>query len=104
MFKKRTLTSSIERVSNSFKVLLLTGMRQVGKTTLLKMCGKNRKYVTFDNAKDLRLAVEEPELFMETYPPPVLIDEVQYAPSIFSHIKMLVDNSAKKGQVWLTGS
>jgi predicted AAA+ superfamily ATPase len=104
MLKKRTLASSIERVSNSFKVLLLTGMRQVGKTTLLKMCGKNRKYVTLDNPKDLRLAIEEPELFMETYAAPVLIDEVQYAPSIFRHVKMLVDNSNEKGQVWLTGS
>jgi predicted AAA+ superfamily ATPase len=104
MFKNRTLASSIERISSHFKVLMLTGMRQVGKTTLLQMCGKKRKYVTLDNPKDLRLATEEPELFMETYAPPVLIDEVQYAPNIFRHIKMLVDSSGKKGQVWLTGS
>jgi predicted AAA+ superfamily ATPase len=104
MLKNRTLASSIERISNNFQVLLLTGMRQVGKTTLLKMRGKDRKYVTLDNVKDLRLAIEEPELFFETYPPPVLIDEVQYAPSLFRQIKILVDSSDAKGQVWLTGS
>ncbi|MDR3000608.1 MAG: ATP-binding protein [Fibromonadaceae bacterium] len=104
MLKKRTLANSLERISGNFKVLLLTGMRQVGKTTLLQMCDKNRKYVSLDNPKDLRLAIEEPELFMETYAPPVLIDEVQYAPNLFNHVKMLVDSSSKKGQVWLTGS
>jgi predicted AAA+ superfamily ATPase len=104
MLKSRTLASSIDRISNNFKVLLLTGMRQVGKTTLLKMCGKDRKYVTLDNTKDLQLAIEEPELFFETYSPPVLIDEVQYAPSLFRQIKILVDSSDAKGQVWLTGS
>ncbi|MDR0547061.1 MAG: ATP-binding protein [Dysgonamonadaceae bacterium] len=105
MLNNRTLKTTIERVSNNFRVILLTGMRQVGKTTLLKMLSEQeRTYLTLDDTATLNLAKTDPYLFFKTYQPPMLIDEIQYAPDLFPHIKMLVDNSLLKGQVWLTGS
>jgi predicted AAA+ superfamily ATPase len=80
-------------------------MRQVGKTTLLKMLSEEqRAYITLDDTATLNFAKTDPYLFFKTYQPPMLIDEIQYAPDLFPHIKMLVDNSAQKGQVWMTGS
>lgn len=92
-------------LSRHFRVLLLTGMRQVGKTTVLKkLCQENRSYVSLDNPGDLQLARTEPQLFFQTYKPPVLIDEIQYAPELFPVIKEIVDTRPEKGLVWLTGS
>ena len=102
---ERTLTPEILCVSGSDKVLLVNGPRQVGKTTLLKkIAEKERKYVTFDDKADLELAKKDPRGFFETYSPPIIIDEVQYAGSLFPYIKMLVDASDERGLVWLTGS
>lgn len=104
MYKERTLEKQIIKLSNQFKVLLITGARQVGKSTLLKHCGKTRDYVTLDNYKDRELAINEPELFLQRYKVPIIIDEIQYAPNLLSYIKIAVDNSNERGQYWLTGS
>lgn len=105
MYKSRTLREAIENSSKSFKVILICGMRQIGKTTFLKnICGKDRTYVTLDNPNDLLMAKQEPQFFFQTYKPPVLIDEIQYAPEIFPYIKMIVDESKDKGLIWMTGS
>ncbi|MDR3070992.1 MAG: ATP-binding protein [Endomicrobium sp.] len=105
MYKYRTLQKTILRASESFKIVLVTGMRQVGKTTFLKYISEdNRKYVTLDNPKDLLLANDETEFFLQTYVPPIFIDEVQYVPKLLKYLKMYVDNSDKKGLVWMTGS
>ncbi|MDR2395750.1 MAG: ATP-binding protein [Endomicrobium sp.] len=105
MDKKRTLTNAILEISKSFKVLLVTGARQVGKTTLLKNTSTpERKYVTLDNPSFLIQAKTDPQGFLEEYSPPVCIDEIQYAPELFSYIKMIVDSSNKYGRIWLTGS
>jgi predicted AAA+ superfamily ATPase len=105
MNRKRTIEQSILEISFSFKSLLVSGPRQVGKTTLLRdALGANRKYVTLDNKADLLKAKKDPKGFLETYSPPALIDEIQYAPEIFSYIKILLDNSGKRGQIWMTGS
>jgi len=103
---ERTMTKVIEDFSQKFKVLLLTGQRQVGKTTLLdELVKKKRPYVTLDNPKLRKMAQNDPELFLSENPPPVIIDEVQYAPELFPHIKMYVDNNkSHKGAFWLTGS
>ncbi len=104
MFVKRTLENSLLQASQAFPVILLTGPRQVGKTTLLEQCSEGRSYVTLDNLDDRALAKNDPSLFLQRYSPPLIIDEVQYAPELFSYIKMAVDKSKQKGQFWLTGS
>ena len=105
MYYPRTLKSRWLELSKQFPVLLLTGPRQVGKTTFLQhISEKNRKYVTLDDP-DLRLvAGQDPVLFFERYSPPVLIDEIQYAPDLMQYIKMQVDKEKKTGMFWLTGS
>ncbi len=101
----RTLARTVQRISSRFPVLMLTGPRQVGKTTLLQMCaGGDRRYVTLDDMDARSLAQRDPALFLQTWPPPALIDEVQYAPQLFSAIKMNVDHSQTNGAFWLTGS
>ena len=85
MFIPRTLTSCWLDVSQQFPVLLLTGPRQVGKTTLLQhTCEPARKYVSLDDPALRSLANEEPALFLQRFGPPVLIDEIQYAPQLVS--------------------
>lgn len=106
MYIHRYIEPTIEKVSRTFPVLYLSGPRQVGKTTTLLHLAKKRKmnYVTLDNITDRELAKNDPQLFLQTYPAPVLIDEVQYAPQLFPYIKMEVDTTQKKGSYWLTGS
>lgn len=102
---QRTMAHIIQRVNESFPVLLVTGPRQVGKTTLLEMCSDaDRNYVTLDDLDARTLAQNDPGLFVQTYPPPLFIDEVQYAPALFSYIKIAVDKEKKNGMYWLTGS
>ena len=102
---RRTLASTIQHVNGSFPVLFLTGPRQVGKTTLLQMCAEaDRNYVTLDDLDARGLARNDPGLFLQTYRPPIIIDEVQYAPQLFSYLKIVVDREKKNGMFWLTGS
>lgn len=102
---QRTLANTIKRVSNSFPVLLLTGPRQVGKTTLFEICAdKNRNYVTLDDLDARSMAQHDPGLFIQTYKAPIIIDEIQYAPELLSYIKMVVDKEKKNGLFWLIGS
>jgi predicted AAA+ superfamily ATPase len=93
-------------MSEFFKAVLVTGARQVGKTTMLKHLaeGQNRSYVTLDNLPARNLAKSDPVLFFQIYKPPVIIDEVQYAPELFGQIKILCDESETPGRFWLTGS
>lgn len=105
MYKKRTLEETIKKASKSFKVIMLCGARQIGKKTFLStIAEKERNYISFDDDQNLLLAKKEPKLFLERNNPPILIDEVQYAPDLFRYIKLFVDNSTKKGLIWLTGS
>ena len=103
---KRSLERVIQNVSEDYSCLLLIGPRQVGKTTMLEhlMEGTDRIRVTLDDAENRRLAKNDPELFLEMHPAPILIDEVQYAPELFSYIKIRIDNGAAPGSYWLTGS
>ena len=106
----RTLSKTIHAISDSFPVLLVTGPRQVGKTTLLEICAKEglptqqRAYVTLDDMDARALARRDPALFLQTWQPPLVIDEIQYAPELFSAIKIMVDRDKRNGLFWLTGS
>jgi len=105
MYYQRIAEQTIIKISKTFPVVLVTGPRQVGKTTLLtKIAEKNRMIVSLDNPTIRGLAKEDPELFLQRYKPPVLIDEVQYAPELFIYIKMYVDQHKNNGDFWLTGS
>ncbi len=105
MYYERTIESAIRKINATFPVLIVTGPRQVGKTTLLtKMAEKNRRIVSLDNPTIRAFAKNEPELFLQRYSPPVMIDEVQYAPELFDYIKIYADREKKCGDFWLTGS
>lgn len=102
----RELERKFLKMNGFFKAVLVTGARQVGKTTMLKHLaqGTNRTYVSLDNAMARDLAKSDPVLFFQTYKPPILIDEVQKAPELFEQIKIICDETDEKGLIWLTGS
>ena len=101
----RELERKFLKLNDFFKVILVTGARQVGKTTMLKhLAESSRTYVTMDNTMARALAQSDPVLFFQTYKPPILIDEVQKAPELFEQIKIICDESDEKGLIWLTGS
>lgn len=104
MYIQRTAQDVVMSFSKQFKVVLITGARQVGKSTLLKHCDKSRQYVSLDDLYEREMAINEPKLFLENHKPPIIIDEIQYAPNLLSYIKLAVDESDDKGQYWLTGS
>lgn len=101
----RDLEAKILAVSSEYSCILITGPRQVGKTTVLnQLMDSNREYVTLDDLQERKLAKSDPALFLQIHSLPVFIDEVQYAPQLFSYIKIAIDNGAPPGSFWLTGS
>ena len=102
---KRDIESRILSLTGEYSCILITGPRQVGKTTVLKqLMTDDREYVTLDDLQERRLARTDPAMFMQTHSLPIFIDEVQYAPELFSYIKIAIDNGAEPGAFWLTGS
>ena len=102
---KREASEKIKKINSTFRVLLVTGPRQVGKTTLLsEYLSENMSYVTLDDKVLREQAITNPKLFLIEHPWPLLIDEVQYAPELFPYIKMIVDQHRERGMYWLTGS
>lgn len=102
---EREVEKSIKEVNDTFRVLVLTGPRQVGKTTILKkIMPKNMKYVSLDNETYREEAKKNPKFFLETWGKPLFIDEAQYAPELFPYIKIIVDEDKSRGQFWLSGS
>lgn len=103
---KRALERKFLRMNSFFKAVLVTGARQVGKTTMLKHLAaeQNRTYVSMDNTMTRSLAKSDPVLFFQTYKPPIIIDEIQKAPELFEQIKIICDESEERGLFWLTGS
>jgi len=102
---EREAYKTIERIDKTFRVLLVTGPRQVGKTTILKdYLRENMNYVTLDDEILREQARQNPKLFLEEHKWPILIDEAQYAPQLFPYIKIIVDKEKQRGMFWLTGS
>ncbi len=114
MYINRKIEETIKRLSESFPVVVLSGARQVGKTTVLKKIKADEmNYVTLDDLEARRLAIADPKYFLEHYSYPLLIDEIQYAPNLLPYIKIIVDeekykalkeNRSVKPLFWLTGS
>ena len=105
MYINRHILPYLERMKKQFRVLLVTGSRQVGKSTLLKnKLLPEYDYVTLDDFSDLSIAQKDAALFFKNHPLPVIVDEVQRAPNLFLQIKLLADNSEEKGKIILTGS
>lgn len=96
-YKTRTIEKSLNALINTCPVIMLTGPRQVGKTTLLNHLVATSKekinYISLDNLLIRSQAIEDPELFLRTYETPLIIDEFQYAPELLSYIKIKVDNA-----------
>ncbi|MCF0237917.1 MAG: ATP-binding protein, partial [Sphaerochaetaceae bacterium] len=105
MFIQRTIKEQINKMSSFFPVILVTGPRQVGKTTLLKNIKEdNRTFVSLDDLEIRALAKNDPSLFFQKYKTPILIDEIQYAPELFPYIKIIADEKNQAGLFWITGS
>ena len=115
---ERSIENRLGKLAKAFPVIMITGSRQVGKTTLLNNIQKKEKskinYISLDNLSIRALAIEEPEIFLERYKPPLIIDEFQYAPKLLSYIKIIVDEKRQEhlenkkietsGLYYLTGS
>ena len=102
---KRDIEDKIISLSKEYSCILITGPRQVGKTTVLRqLMDDNREYVTLDDMDERSLAKRDPAMFLQIHSTPIMIDEVQYAPELFSYIKMEIDKGAEPGTYWLTGS
>lgn len=108
MYITRHMEKPVLELNEQYPVLLLTGPRQVGKTTMLEHLmeaeGRGRTKVTLDDLTIRELAKTDPKMFFQLYRPPLLIDEVQYAPELFPYIKIMVDERHQPGDFWLTGS
>ncbi len=105
MYRERLLSDRLVRLSSTFPVVVVSGARQVGKTTLPRHVFPQHDYVVFDASLDRENARREPELFLKNHPSPVILDEIQYAPEVVSAIKRQVDrNRGAPGQFLLTGS
>jgi len=107
MYIKRKIEDQLEYLSRHYPAIVISGARQTGKTTMIKkVCGKNDAitYVTLDYPRIRDLARNDPELFLQQYPAPVIIDEIQYAPELLPYIKIRIDEHRTPGQYFLTGS
>ena len=105
-FIERTALATIKELSAQFPAILVCGARQVGKTTLLRTAAEQgRAFVSLDDPDIRTLARKDPALFLQSYPPPIIIDELQYAPQILPLVKMTIDRHPDMcGQFWFTGS
>lgn len=104
----RHMEKKVLELSKSYSAILLTGPRQAGKTTMLRLLSKRenigREYVSLDDLNTRDMAKNDPALFLQIHKPPVLIDEVQYAPELFTYIKIYIDEHHNPGDFWMTGS
>jgi predicted AAA+ superfamily ATPase len=104
-YKSRAIEPELKKALSTFPAVLVTGSRQAGKTTLLRTLLPGYNYISFDLYSDLEGVKEDARLFLAQQTPPVIFDEIQYAPEILRFIKGKIDqNRHKYGQFALTGS
>src|SRR5438309_6847399 len=105
MWIERDITQHIQELARSFPAIILTGARQTGKPSRLRRLFADHTYVSLDIPSTAALAGHSPDEFLSRYRPPLLVDEVQYAPELFRHLKVAIDhNRHTMGQFILTGS
>lgn len=108
MYIQRHMERIVAELAQQYPAIMVVGPRQVGKTTMLEHLmaeeGRGRKKVTLDDLSERELAKTDPKMFFQLHKPPLLIDEVQYAPELFPYIKMMVDERQQPGDFWMTGS
>ena len=108
MYIQRHMERIVAELAQQYPAIMVVGPRQVGKTTMLEHLmaeeGRGRKKVTLDDLSERELAKADPKMFFQLHKPPLLIDEVQYAPELFPYIKMMVDERQQPGDFWMTGS
>jgi len=104
MYIKRHIEPVVSRIAKRKPVLVLTGARQVGKSTMLREVYHDVNYVALNRPLIRESARDNPSLFFEVYKPPIIVDEIQKAAELFDYIKDIVDENKIKGQFYLTGS
>jgi predicted AAA+ superfamily ATPase len=105
MYIERTLSKALREATDAFPVVLVTGARETGKTTMMEQCREtSRIYVTLDDREAKNLAQGNPQLFLQTCTPPLLIDEIHQAPELLPYIKAAVDDEKTNGMFWLASS
>ena len=104
MWIKRYAEDLIRELGKQFPVVFVTGARQVGKTSILSHLFPDLSYVTLDDPAQAAEAANAPQDFIDSLKFPAIIDEAQYAPDLFRHIKLTVDKAKRKGQFFITGS
>jgi uncharacterized protein len=104
MLIKRDISKKLKEAAAQFPVVFLTGPRQSGKTTLLKNLFPEYRYTNLEDPEIRQWAIEQPRDFLDNNPWPVIIDEAQYAPDLFSYIQGIVDDQQKQGMYLLSGS
>lgn len=107
MYIARALEARLGQMAGNFPAVMVCGARQTGKTTMLKHFQETHteiNYISLDNLFIRQMAKDDPELFLQSYKPPLIIDEFQYAPDLLSYIKIRVDEAGKNGMYFLSGS
>src|SRR4030042_424014 len=104
MLITRKYEKTLKSLFSQFPAVVLTGARQVGKTALVRRVFQDAQYISLDMPSVAAQAENNPESFLRSYEKPLVIDEVQYAPSLFRHLKTLIDENKKPGRFILTGS
>lgn len=103
-YVKRAITARIKKLFNTFSAVVVSGARQVGKSTMLDHVFAGLPHIVFDPIQDIQNARQEPDLFLDNNPPPIILDEIQYAPELIPAIKRRIDHLQKPSLYLLTGS
>lgn len=103
-YRPRHLEAKLRQYASFFKAVLVTGARQVGKTSMLAQTFPGHRSVVFDAREDVQGARRDPDLFLKNFPPPLVLDEVQYVPELLPALKRRLDLEVEPGRYLLTGS